>query len=55
MRIEEISMPVVRGKPFQQALNDLYQHCYESSVLAMRMNNEIEDLKKKVAELQQSQ
>jgi organic hydroperoxide reductase OsmC/OhrA len=54
MRIESVTMPDIQGKTPEQALKALYLHCHETAVLAMRLNNELEDLKRKVAELERN-
>ena len=55
MRIDRVSMPNIQGKTLEQAFKALYDHCYETAVQVMRMNNEIEDLKQKVADLERHQ
>ena len=47
MRIHKVTMPNIKVKPIEKALEVLYNHCYEMAVKVMTMNNEIEDLKDK--------
>jgi hypothetical protein len=52
MRIGRVSMPDIQGKTPEQALKALYDHCHELAVQVMRLTNELEDLKRKVAEVE---
>jgi len=54
MRIDSVSMPDIRGKTPEQALKALYDHCHETAVQVMRLNNELEDLKEKVVKLERN-
>jgi len=53
MRISEISVPGVDGLPPAEALRRLQRHCRDMAEAFMQINNEVEDLKRKVAELEQ--
>lgn len=52
MRIDSVTMPNIKVKPIEKALEALYNHCYETAVQVMKMNNEIEDLKQKIYQLE---
>jgi|GEM_PF-3511853 len=52
MRIDSVTMPNIKVKPIEKALEILYNHCYETAVLVMTMNNEIEELKDKIRRLE---
>jgi hypothetical protein len=52
MRIDMVTMPDIKGKPIEKALELLYNHCHDVAVQVMRMNNEIEDLKQKINRLE---
>jgi len=45
-------MPNIKVKPIEKALEALYNHCHETAVQVMMMNNEIEDLKQKIYQLE---
>jgi hypothetical protein len=47
-------MPTIQGKTPEQALKVLYDHCHETAVQVMLLNNELEDLKEKVAQLERN-
>jgi len=55
MRIDIVNMPNIQGKLPQEALKILYDHCYDTAMQVMRLSNELEDLKQKVARLEQNQ
>lgn len=52
MRIDSVTMPDIRGKTPEQAVKILYDHCQETALHVMRLSNELEDLKLKVAQLE---
>jgi len=52
MRIDTVTMPNIKIKPIEKALEALYNHCHETAVLVMKLNNEVEDLKQKVRNLE---
>jgi len=52
MRIDQISVPSVEGVPVDEAVRRLQRHCRETAVVLMRVNNDVEDLKAKLAELE---
>jgi len=52
MRIDTVTMPEIRGKSPGEAILALYEHCRETAVLLMRVNNKVEDLESKVSELE---
>jgi hypothetical protein len=54
MRIDSVSTPDIRGMNPEQALKALCKHCHETAVQVMRLNNELEDLKEKVAKLERT-
>lgn len=55
MRITIVTMPNIQGKPPQEALKLLYDHCHETAIQVMKLNNDLEDLKQKVYRLEQNQ
>jgi len=55
MRIDIVNMPNIQGKSPQEALKMLYDHCYDTAMQVMRLNNELEDLKQKFARFEQNQ
>jgi hypothetical protein len=52
MRITSVTMPNIKVKPIEKALEALYDHCYNTAVHVMKMSNEIEDLKQKIQRLE---
>lgn len=52
MRIDSVTMPNIKVKPIEKALEVLYNHCYETAVRVMEMSNDIEDLKAKIHRLE---
>lgn len=55
MTIDSVTMPNIKVKPIEKALEALYDHCHETAVQVMRMSNEIEDLKQKIYRLESNQ
>ena len=53
MRISEISVPNVDGLSPEDALRKLQRHCRDMAEAFVQVNNEVEDLKRKFAELDQ--
>lgn len=51
VRIDFVQMPKIEGLRPEEAIQALYKHCHETAVLLMRMNNDVEDLKNKLREL----
>ena len=53
MRIDIVSMPNIEGKKPEESIKLLYNHCREVAVKVMELNNTLEDLKRKVSDLEQ--
>jgi phage shock protein A len=45
-------MPNIKIKPVEKALEALYNHCEQVAIQVMKMNNEIENLKHKIYQLE---
>lgn len=52
MRIDSVTMPNIEGKSPERAIALLYEHCQETAVHVMRLSNEVEELKRQLADLQ---
>lgn len=52
MKIDMVNGPNIEGKPIDQALKILVNHCHDTAIMVMTMANEIEDLKRKIYRLE---
>jgi len=50
--IDTFTMPNIQGKTVDQQIKLIYDHWYKVGLLAMKMNNEIIELKQKIANLE---
>ena len=55
MRIDSVTMPDIQGKSAPEAIKILYEHCRETTVRFMHLNNKVEDLERKLGELESRQ
>lgn len=53
MRIDIVTMPDIQGKSPAEALKVLYEHCRETAILVMKLNNGVEELKRNLGDLEQ--
>jgi hypothetical protein len=51
MRIDMFNMPSIDGMKPEQAVKVLHSHCYDTGVVILQMNREIEDLKDQIEQL----
>ena len=52
MKIDYVNLPNMQGKDPLTALKDLHRHCAETAQLVMKLNNEVEELKSKIRDLE---